>query len=614
MPAINSTFRSGEPSLPDLLREIQSADIQLPDFQRGWVWDDDHIRSLIASISMSYPIGAVMLLQTGGDGAQFQPRPVEGVATDPNQKPERLILDGQQRMTSLYLALVSGKPVPTRTEKGDPIQRFYYLDIAKCLSADVDRIDAVVSLPLDRRVTSDFGRKVELDVSTTEKEFEHCLFPLNSLMDQSLYNTWRRGFQRHYRNQETKLDQFDAFEAEILGRFTAYRIPLIELLRDTPKEAVCQVFEKVNTGGVTLTVFELVTAIFAADSFNLRRDWEQRKNRINEHEALEELDATSFLTAVTLLTSYNRSTQHPELAASCKRRDVLKLSLAEYQENADAIERGLKLTARFLAREKIFDSKSLPYSTQLIPLACICAIIDNEFDQDTIRKKLAQWFWSGVFGELYGGANETRFALDVPDVIAWIRGGDLPRTARDASFSPTRLLTIQTRLSAAYKGLMALLMKEGSDDFLSGDSIEISSYFDMNIDIHHIFPKAFCEKQKYRRSHWNSAVNKAPLSAKSNRIIGGKSPSSYLKSIEQNHRMASTRLDEILDSHQINPALLRSDNFEEFVRDRAGRLLDLIERAMGKAISGRDSEEVIREFGGPLPGSSNSAFHSTGGL
>ena len=304
MPAINSTFRSGEPSLPDLLREIQSADIQLPDFQRGWVWDDDHIRSLIASISMSYPIGAVMLLQTGGDGAQFQPRPVEGVTTDPNKKPDRLILDGQQRMTSLYLALVSGNPVPTRTEKGDPIQRFYYLDIARCLSTDADRIDAVVSLPPDRRVTSDFGRKVELDVSTTEREFEQCLFPLNSLMDQSLYNTWRRGFQRHYRNQEARLDQFDAFEAEILGRFTAYRIPLIELLRDTPKEAVCQVFEKVNTGGVTLTVFELMTAIFAAHSFNLRSDWEQRKNRINEHDVLEELDATSFLTAVTLFSSF----------------------------------------------------------------------------------------------------------------------------------------------------------------------------------------------------------------------------------------------------------------------------------------------------------------------
>ena len=73
--------------------------------------------------------------------------------------------------------------------------------------------------------------------------------PAQLLMDQSLYNTWRRGFQRHYRTR-ARLDQFDAFEAEILGRFTAYRIPLIELLRDTPKEAVCQVFEKVNTGGL----------------------------------------------------------------------------------------------------------------------------------------------------------------------------------------------------------------------------------------------------------------------------------------------------------------------------------------------------------------------------
>ena len=606
MPAIDSTFKSGEPSLPDLLRDIQAGDVQLPDFQRGWVWDDEHIRSLIASISLSYPIGAVMLLQTGGDGAQFQPRPVEGVSVDPSKKPDQLILDGQQRMTSLYLALLSGKPVPTQTDKGLPIQRVYYLDMAKCLNPNEDRIDAVLSLPSDRRITSDFGRKVELDVSTIEKEFEHCLFPLSSLLDWSQYNRWRSDFWRHHHTQDSKFDQFNTFEHEILGRFISYRVPTIELLRTTPKEAVCQVFEKVNTGGVTLTVFELVTAIFAADSFNLRRDWDQRKKRIYEHDVLEGLDSTSFLTAVTLLSSYQRSAQRPELTVSCKRRDVLKLSLGEYRQNADAIEHGLKRTARFLAREKVFDTKSLPYSTQLIPLSTICAVLGDQFEQDAVRRKLAQWFWSGVFGELYGGANETRFAFDVPEVIAWIRGGDLPRTVRDASFSPTRLLTIQTRLSAAYKGLMALLMKEGSDDFLSGDPIEISSYFDLNIDVHHIFPRAYCETRNLSRTLWNSAVNKAPLSAKSNRVIGGKAPSHYLKGIEQNHHMASDRLDAILLSHQINPALLRSDTFEEFIRDRAGKLLDLIERTMGKAISGRDADEVIREFGGPLPASGNS--------
>jgi len=117
MSAYSSTFRTGEPSLPDLLRNIRLGKIQLPDFQRGWVWDDDHIRSLIASVSLAYPIGAVMLLQSGGDGAHFMPRPVEGVGLSNVERPEQLILDGQQRMTSLYFALSSGQPVPTKTEK-----------------------------------------------------------------------------------------------------------------------------------------------------------------------------------------------------------------------------------------------------------------------------------------------------------------------------------------------------------------------------------------------------------------------------------------------------------------------------------------------------------------
>lgn len=83
-----------------------------------------------------------------------------------------------------------------------------------------------------------------------------------------------------------------------------------------------------------------------------------------------------------------------------------------------------------------------------------------------------------------------RYALDLPEVIRWIDGGEEPRTVRDASFNPTRLLSLLSRLSAAYKGLMTLLMQIGSCDFLTGDPIELASYFDLAIDIHHIFPKA----------------------------------------------------------------------------------------------------------------------------
>ena len=599
MPAITSTFKSGEPSLPDILREINEGKVQLPDFQRGWVWDDDHIASLIASISLSYPIGAVMLLQTGGDGVQFQPRPVQGVQISNGLKPEYLILDGQQRMTSLYLAMLSGEPVPTTTNKGKEIKRFYYLDVAKSLDPDEDRLDAVLSVPANKMVTSDFGRKIDLDLSTQEKEFSQCYFPLEVIFDQTAYSAWRRGFQKMFRNDEDKLDLFDSFEAEVVNRFQSYRVPTIELLRDTPKEAVCQVFEKVNMGGVTLTVFELVTAMFAAENYNLREDWDKRKDRLHEQDVLKGMDSTAFLTAATLLSSYQRNQKDATKPVTCKRKDVLKLTLEDYKKNADTIEDGLKKTARFLAREKIFDSRTLPYSTQLIPLSVICALLNDTFEIDTIRRKLAQWFWCGVFGELYGGANETRFSMDVPDFMTWIEGKDQPRTIRDSGFSPTRLLSMQSRLSAAYKGLMALLMKAGSNDFLSGDSIEITTYFDLAIDIHHIFPKGYCES-KYKRSLWNSSVNKAPLSAKTNRIIGGKAPSAYLTNIEKQSNMDSHRLDEIIRTHEIAPEHLRSDEFENFIRDRASKILDLIEAAMDKRISGRDSDEVIHEYGDAL--------------
>jgi hypothetical protein len=599
MPAITSTFKSGEPSLLDVLREAKEGKIQLPDFQRGWVWDDDHIASLIASISLSYPIGAVMLLQTGGDGVQFQPRPLQGVKLSGNVKPEYLILDGQQRMTSLYLAISSDQPVPTTTNKGKEIERYYYLDIVKCLDQNEDRLEAVLSVPAAKVITSDFGRKIDLDLSTQEKEFSQCCFPLKMLYDQAAYSGWRRGFQKMFRNDESKLDLFDNFEAEVINRFQSYRIPTIELLRDTPKEAVCQVFEKVNMGGVTLTVFELVTAMFAAENYNLREDWDKRKERIHEQNVLNGMDATAFLTAVTLLSSFQRNRQDVTKPVTCKRKDVLRLTLEDYKKNADAIEDGLKKAARFLAREKIFDSRTLPYSTQLIPLTVICTLLDNNFEIDTIRRKLAQWFWCGVFGELYGGANETRFAMDVPDFMTWLDGNDQPRTIRDSGFSPTRLLSMQSRLSAAYKGLMALLMKEGSNDFLSGDPIELTTYFDLAIDIHHIFPKAYCEN-KYKRSLWNSSVNKAPLSSKTNRIVGGKAPSIYLSSIEKQANIDCFRLDEILQTHKITPALLRADDFEGFIRDRASKILDLIEVATGKKISGRDSEEVVYEYGDKL--------------
>jgi len=147
---------------------------------------------------------------------------------------------------------------------------------------------------------------------------------------------------------------------------------------------------------------------------------------------------------------------------------------------------------------------------------------------------------------------------------------------------------------------MALLIQEGSRDFLSGDQIDLTRYFDLAVDIHHIFPKAYCDKSGIPRLRWNSVINKAPLTAKTNRMIGGRSPKSYLANFEKNHELTYDQQNEILESHLINPSHLREDDFDNFLIDRASRLLNLIEKAIGKTISGRDSEEVISNFGSSL--------------
>lgn len=593
------TFRTAEPALKDVLDAIAKGEMQLPDFQRGWVWDDEHIRSLIASLSRSYPIGAVMFLEAGG--VPFKPRLFEGVAIAPPPPPKTLVLDGQQRLTSMFLALRSGKPVNTRTEKGEEIQRVYFLDMAKCLDAAADREDAVISVPANLKKTSDFGRKVDLDLSTPELQYAQRMFPLHLMFDAEALMKWEMGYAQHFGGDGDQQMFLFKFKNAIWLAFQQFKVPAIEMSVDTPREAVCQVFEKVNQGGVSLTVFELMTATFAADEFPLRDDWSAREKRLRDKRpVLDAVDGTSFLTAVTLLASYEQHLANKDLPVACKRADVLRLTLASFKKHAPAVEAGFRKAAELLAEQKIFDARSLPYATQLIPMAAICAALGNQMDQHGNKQKLLRWYWCGVFGELYGSANETRFGLDLPGVVQWIAGGDEPRTVRDASFAPTRLLSLQSRLAAAYKGLAALLMQQGGRDFITGTPIDLHTYFERNVDIHHVFPRKWCEEAKLPREKWNSVVNKAPLAAETNRSIGGDAPAVYLKRIETSKKVDAAALDAFLATHCLPIPALRSDNFEAFIQQRAGALLGLIEAATGKAVPGRDSEETIEAFGASL--------------
>ena len=605
--AINIAPKSLDTELSELMREVSTGKEQLPEFQRGWTWDNDRIRGIIASLSQGYPMGAIMRLEYGNENVRFKYRTIEGV-TVTGVTPEFLILDGQQRLTSMYRATCCKEPVETTTEKGKEIKRFYYLDIKKCLDESEDRVDAVIAVPSDRKIKTNFDRDVVLDLSTRELEFENEMFPINIIFDSNAREDWADGYKEYHEYDKAFMEKYKQFRTQVIDTIVGYKLPVITLGKETPREAVFKVFENVNTGGVPLTVFELVTATFATYDFDLRKDWIECRDKIRgkgetlNTDVMEGVDETSFLTAITLYTTYLS-----DKMTTCKKKDVLALNFEDYKKNRDILLEGYKMARKFLFQQYVFRKRDLPYTTQLIPLSAICAVIGTAtFNLPSTQKILAKWFWCGIMGEMYGGANETRYATDIEDVVAEIQGKDSQnRTINAAYFSATRLLSLQTRNSAAYKGIMALVYREQCHDFMQGITMDIVKSMDESPDIHHIFPEAYCKKMGLDKSKWNSIVNKTPLLPASNRQIGGDAPSVYSGNIMKKAEIDEAELRFRIESHLVNYDYLIADDFDHYFIARAKAILKVIEAAMGKTIADKGSEQTIKEYGCGLEDNAN---------
>ena len=204
-------MKTNDRPLTDLMKAVDTGSAQLPDFQRGWVWDDGRIKSLILSIIHNFPVGAAMFLEYGNESIHFKHKPIEGSGADPDIEPDELILDGQQRLTSLYNALYSRNPVRTKTDKGKEIERYYYLDIEKALDPSADDEEVVISIPATKQVTSDFGRRIDIDLSTRQDEFRLKMFPLNIILDPGEEHDWEFEFLDYYNHDAVLYHQFRDF-------------------------------------------------------------------------------------------------------------------------------------------------------------------------------------------------------------------------------------------------------------------------------------------------------------------------------------------------------------------------------------------------------------------
>ena len=619
-------FQTNPRQLSDLLKEAHEGRLQLPDFQRSYVWGDEDVQNLITSVAKGYPIGAFLSLQTGGE-VRFKPRLLEGISGRDagTSSPEELLLDGQQRLTSLYQTFYSKEPVLTLNSRRKEIDRFYYLKIEEAVSSGADLKNAIVGVPADRILRKNFGRDKDLDLSTKDKEFSEHAFPLNHVFDPNLWFHWLETWGGYWLSYGKDFSDWKMKFHQVISQIAGYQVPVIQLDQRNGREAICLIFEKVNTGGKPLDTFELLTAIYAAEEFDLREDWSGpldksepgRRERIvgspNRIDVLSGVSSIDFLQACALIhtrevrLAKERNGVEDRLLpqVSCNRDTLLALPLEAYQNYADAVESGFREAASFLHELKLISQYDVPYAPLLVALAAIFAILGREgrIVSAEDKRKIERWFWSVTLGEVYGSATDTLLARHVPDLIRWISDiGPAPEVFGDTTFQQERFRSLRSRRSAAYKAIHLLLMgyEFGCKDFVTNKATGVMTFFNDRIDVHHIFPVAWCKKNGIPDTVYNSIVNKTPLSAATNGFIGGDAPSRYLERIENRYGLSSEALDVILRTHLIEPDQLRNDDFEAFFNTRIEALSDIVSNAMGKpVVREQGTNEVERDVEEP---------------
>ncbi|MCS4489774.1 DUF262 domain-containing protein [Corynebacterium sp. ES2775-CONJ] len=561
--------------LLDLFARVDRGDIQLPDFQREYRWDVDQIRTLIISVLRGDPIGAFMALDTRNEVLRFRPRPLAG-APDHGLGPGMLLLDGQQRLTTLYHCLRGGGIVESVDFRHKRVRRRFYVNVERATAEEIIPDDAVIAVDEQGVVCSHFGPSAQLPDSDTASTYGYI--PVADLL-------FEKGTDLLFDIAvASSHDVAKKFYTRVIKPLVRYQIPIIRLDRDTAQAGIGSIFAHANSVGQQMDVFELITAIFAAQdqNFHLADDWRKTQRVLNAHPALAEIGRTEFLTAVALYCTYNKG------KASGFRQSILQLTLEEYKEAAENLRSAFEHVGDFLTERCIHSIDQVPYSAQLVPLAAIRALLDDSvLDNQAALDRLNRWFWCGVFGELYGSpAVMVRTSQDVDEVTKWIldynnsRGVPEPKTIAQARFVESRLHSA-TPHSGLYKGIYALIMGRGAIDWRSNSRFDGENFHALSTHFRKIFPTEWCAENGIEEFLSDSVLNRTPMSRRTYVMLEQNSPARYLHRIQLKSLLDDAEFDAVLNSHLIDSHLLFSANAREFFHDRRHKILKMIESAMG---------------------------------
>ena len=533
-----------------IIEDARRAKVVIPDFQRSFVWERDGIQDLLTSILRGYFMGMFLMLDTPSENAMFPFRPVEGVKIQSHrQATVRLVLDGQQRITSLFYALY---------EPDIPLQRAkyphrFYLRLESILENDLE--SAVVGVS-----ERDTTHKAELDQLVDT----HKALPFSRLRDSSSFNKWLYKEQSIWREEELKV--FEKFHE----RLQKFMVPVISFAPETSEEDIVNIFERINRTGVSLSLFDLAVAKLYRNGIRLRELWETaRENHLSIKEAI--VKPEFLLRLIALLQG-----KEPRKSSLLKMVGEMEAKNFETLWN-EAVRAIVQAHQRItsVSGYGAFDQRWIPYTTLIVPLAALLHKIETTSVGAEAYRKLDCWYWGSVLSQRYDNAVETKSYKDFREIGSWLENqGSAPEWLQRISTQTLNIKPEKSR-STLYRGLMGLIARQGSKDFLTGQPADLNKCQD-----DHIFPKSVYGQT----DSVDSLLNRTLISKTTNAEKKNKLPSEFLKECLEQHGKNEAKLLETLRSHFISEAAyqsLKKENVESFVNQRH----EALERAVQDLLS-----------------------------
>ena len=566
--------------LLELVRKAYHGEVMLPDFQRNFVWARNDIEELICSLLEKMFIGTFLIQRVNPIDVPFKVISIEGankVNENFNPRPEIIVLDGQQRLTSLFYALYS----PDIPLKNTTNPYAFFINLQKlCISNIEDAVFSWSKQWREYKALLDENGKYNLLKLKEEK-----ILPLTFLANESeFWKLWYGEFRHLFSEEDAqKIEDF-------LKNIIEYQVHVLSIPLTEKPEDIAILFERINRTGIKLSIFDLLTARLYK-FINLRTEWE---SAFNEKYWLRQIASNDIKN--TKIPYYIIQGLALSKGMSIKARDIIKidsttLNKNSWQQAVEILEDKILNRLFDVSEYGIADYRWLSYPSMIsIWLGLFIKAENGEIDIDI--EKINRWYWSVIFTERYSGSTETKQIKDFRELITWLEDSSrVPEVVLDIR-NKLDVMKIDTKYSGSsiYKGVFNLLFKRGAWDFYEKDKIKFSV---KDLEDHHIFPKKFLESKKVKVEK-DIVLNRTLILSSTNKKISKKAPATYIEEMIKIHG-SEEEVKNILEKHFINEEmfkLLKSvrenstseeimEKFEQFITMREKLIKNEIRKLIG---------------------------------